>query len=560
MPPGTRAPRPPWRRTCAAAPSGPRGVRGSPGAGPGPPTAPRDSRGRRAPAPRAPWTGFARARPAPPPPHPAGPHRRARSPRRPARRRSRSRPTASPRPRPLAPRAVRRARAWPPRPSIARSHPRAAPPPRSRAPDTRGGPALALARGSRSRGHRAPPGRRASAPTCSRYAASATRCASPANRSRKPVCVADDSRRCAWCCPCTSTNDAPSSASVDAVASCPPTRAALFPSAPTERARRTSPSSAQSAACSVASNRAWTRAACAPGANERAVGSDAQRERQADRHHGLAGPGLSREDVQAGMQLEIEVVDDPETADVQLPQHARSLSRSCRHHRRPRRSDRPGARTCPAPVRGTAGHRDVAPGGRAAPPLRCARGSRPAARRSRGRRPRAGRVRHPRPRARRVAARPGRTSDRTPCARRSASAPGTATSGLTIGPRAENEYAVDPVGVATTTPSAENVVTYSPSTSTARRTRRCRARFSTMISFSAHCGANSAPPSAHAVAASRSSMVARPARRVADEVEGVRRLHLRQEPEPSHLHAQGRDGRAPPRHGLPAGTCRRRRP
>ena len=33
------------------------------------------------------------------------------------------------------------------------------------------------------------------------------------------------------------------------------------------------------------------------------------------------------------------------------------------------------------------------------------------------------------------------------------------TLGLTIGPLAENEYAVEPVGVATITPSAENVVT-----------------------------------------------------------------------------------------------------
>ena len=62
----------------------------------------------------------------------------------------------------------------------------------------------------------------------------------------------------------------------------------------------------------------------------------------------------------------------------------------------------------------------------------------------------------------------------------------TSTDGATIGPRAENEYAVDPVGVATITPSAENVVTYSPSTSTRSRTRRCRARFSTMISFMPH--------------------------------------------------------------------------
>ena len=63
-----------------------------------------------------------------------------------------------------------------------------------------------------------------------------------------------------------------------------------------------------------------------------------------------------------------------------------------------------------------------------------------------------------------------------------------ATDGDTIGPPAENEYAVEPVGVATITPSAENVVTYVSSTSTASPIRRCRALFSTMTSFSAHCG------------------------------------------------------------------------
>ena len=36
------------------------------------------------------------------------------------------------------------------------------------------------------------------------------------------------------------------------------------------------------------------------------------------------------------------------------------------------------------------------------------------------------------------------------------------TLGLTMGPRAENEYAVEPVGVATIAPSAERGVTYSP--------------------------------------------------------------------------------------------------
>ena len=71
---------------------------------------------------------------------------------------------------------------------------------------------------------------------------------------------------------------------------------------------------------------------------------------------------------------------------------------------------------------------------------------------------------------------------------------------------------MEPVGVATITPSAENVVTYAPSTHTASRTRRCRARFSTMISFSAHCGSNAAPPSDSAVTARRSSIRAVPAR------------------------------------------------
>ena len=84
------------------------------------------------------------------------------------------------------------------------------------------------------------------------------------------------------------------------------------------------------------------------------------------------------------------------------------------------------------------------------------------------------------------------------------------TSGETIGPRAENEYAVEPVGVATITPSAENVVTYSPSTATWRRISRCLARFSTMISFIAHCGGKGSPLPGSATTASRSSIAARP--------------------------------------------------
>ena len=44
--------------------------------------------------------------------------------------------------------------------------------------------------------------------------------------------------------------------------------------------------------------------------------------------------------------------------------------------------------------------------------------------------------------------------------------------GDTIGPRAENEYAVEPVGVATITPSAAYVVKKEPLIATSRRTSR----------------------------------------------------------------------------------------
>ena len=48
------------------------------------------------------------------------------------------------------------------------------------------------------------------------------------------------------------------------------------------------------------------------------------------------------------------------------------------------------------------------------------------------------------------------------------------TDGETMGPPALNEYAVEPVGVAEITPSAEKVVTYASSTNTASRINRCR--------------------------------------------------------------------------------------
>ena len=58
--------------------------------------------------------------------------------------------------------------------------------------------------------------------------------------------------------------------------------------------------------------------------------------------------------------------------------------------------------------------------------------------------------------------------------------------GDTIGPRAENEYAVEPVGVATITPSAAYVVKNVPLISTSSRTRRPVCTFSSTASFSAN--------------------------------------------------------------------------
>src|SRR3954469_20457343 len=60
------------------------------------------------------------------------------------------------------------------------------------------------------------------------------------------------------------------------------------------------------------------------------------------------------------------------------------------------------------------------------------------------------------------------------------------TSGHTIGPPAENAYAVDPVGVATITPSHPHRDSGRPSTSATISTIRWRCDFSTEHSLSAH--------------------------------------------------------------------------
>ena len=59
------------------------------------------------------------------------------------------------------------------------------------------------------------------------------------------------------------------------------------------------------------------------------------------------------------------------------------------------------------------------------------------------------------------------------------------TSGQTTGPPAENAYAVDPVGVAITTPSQPIVDTGRPSTSVTTSSIRSRLAFSTVASLTA---------------------------------------------------------------------------
>ena len=55
-----------------------------------------------------------------------------------------------------------------------------------------------------------------------------------------------------------------------------------------------------------------------PRPDQRDGGPPAERERQPDRHHRLAGPGLAGQHVETRMELEVELLDDPEAADVEL--------------------------------------------------------------------------------------------------------------------------------------------------------------------------------------------------------------------------------------------------
>src|SRR5436853_5470023 len=186
------------------------------------------------------------------------------------------------------------------------------------------------------------------------------------------------------------------------------------------------------------------------------------RERDAGGDHRLAGARLPGEDAEAGSGFDIELVDHAETRDVELSQHARILARA---------SDTPAgyAPSSGSPGRsnlsrtratnGAASGRRTNRAGWSARPIRTAAptgsstASRPSAESSPGSSP--------------------TTSTRTTCSAPStndrsnticgatAVTTSTPTDGDTMGPRAEDEDAVEPVGAAATTPSAANVVRYS---------------------------------------------------------------------------------------------------
>ncbi len=454
--PGTRAPPPRPCRTCAGARRARRSVRAPPAAARG---RARAVRGSRAPRPRARWPRRSARTPAP-----RAPRRRVDLARRPelggrgpegvgravlgGERRSADEARSSSRP------------AWS---SLAASS-------LSSSVSPGRGDAVSISRTwyasrsiwrSRSRSRSSSSARAAFAsrrrPCSTRRASTASRCSPPAYRSRNRVWATVDSSRWPSCWPCTSTSSPASSASADTGASCPldPRGApALGGHGPREQDLAVlGPPGARRRRRGIEPRLHLRGRRARP--NERRAAAPAERELQPDRHHRLAGPGLAGEDVQARMQLEVEVLDHAETADVELAEHAPILDRSADVPGEVAGEvelvadqvvERRGVLAADEPRR-RRGAPDLGPWSRSG-----ARGCAdrpPSAARAPGRAPRGGRAGRPRAPA----------SGRTPCARRSASPRCDGTEGDTIGPPALNEYAVEPVGVAEITPSAENVVT-----------------------------------------------------------------------------------------------------
>src|SRR6266700_2722876 len=209
------------------------------------------------------------------------------------------------------------------------------------------------------------------------------------------------------------------------------------------------------------------------GANDVARRSLTEQEGERIDQHGLAGAGLSRQDVEPGGERERYVGDDGEVADTELREHyLRSRSERSPHcsflrmrakkPSGPRRTSSTGCAArfttsrSPAPI--------VVP---TCPSKETSTSSVEGGIGSTV-----------------TAAFDGTTSGRTAsvCGQIAATTMAS-TLGTTIGPPAESAYAVDPVGVATTMPSDEYCPTSSPSTETRSRMTRATPPLCTTASF-----------------------------------------------------------------------------
>src|SRR5581483_9182127 len=214
--------------------------------------------------------------------------------------------------------------------------------------------------------------------------------------------------------------------------------------------------------------------------DERGVGTPP--EEQLDRldEQRLAGTGLAGDRGAAGIEQHGDVVDDPEVSDVELAEHGRHRSarpnlafRIWWKSRGPNVTTRAGFG--PA-VQVTVSPESRSPSSRPSRVIITLRSSAT---------------------VKRSSSSASSTSDRSKSMCGDTGVKSRHRSrGDTIGPRAENEYAVEPVGVATITPSAAYVVKNVPLIATSRRARRPWRTFSITASLSAHQRPRAAPSDA----------------------------------------------------------------
>src|SRR5439155_1724433 len=240
------------------------------------------------------------------------------------------------------------------------------------------------------------------------------------------------------------------------------------------------------------------------GTNDVARGPLAEQQSERIDQHGLAGAGFTRQDVEAGGERERDVGDDGEIADAQLREHyLRSRSERSPHWSFLRmRAKKPSGPSRTSRTEWAARFTTR----RSPVPMVVPTWPSKETRTSSVQGGIGSTV---------MAAFEGTTSGRTArvCGQMAATTMAS-TLGTTIGPPADSAYAVEPVGVATTIPSAEYCPTSSPSTDTRSRITRATPPLCTTASFNTIGSGQSGPisPSVYRVTPSRGATCARCAR------------------------------------------------